>query len=347
MAVVDPDLTAAAASVSPSPPSKDPEAHKTIDSIQSVYGTHPGFRVAHARGTVCTGEFVPTETGRAVGSAFHMQEPVDVTVRFSNASGDPGVPDFLGDARGMATRFRPKDAQSAEAPSTDIVAVTLPCFFVRGVKSFLELNETQRRNDPGKLPRQRPIKVVRFWIRHPEARTALKAAISQPRVPSYANCRFNALHAFEWTGEDGAVNYVRYSWVPEEGERSLSRRQARGLPRDYLQQELYDRLGRTPVRPIKFKLLLQLASLHEIDGGMVCDPTTVWPRSLEHVDAGQLVLTGLEEGAGEGEQQLVFDPTNLTDGIDLPVVSGQRDQILEFRPRAYAISARMRTGSDS
>ena len=66
-----------------------------------------------------------------------MQCDVAVKVRFSNASGDPGIPDWSPDARGMATRF-----YLGRSGCTDIVAVTLPCFYVRDVASFIELNGT-------------------------------------------------------------------------------------------------------------------------------------------------------------------------------------------------------------
>ena len=43
--------------------------------------------------------------------------------------------------------------------------------------------------------------------------------------------------------------------------------------------------------------------------------------------------------AGQGDDILVFDPTRVTDGIDL-----SDDPILRFRPRAYAASVTRRSG---
>src|SRR4051812_24043144 len=89
-----------------------PEA--ALRAIHEVMGVHPGYRAAHARGTVCRGVFTPTEAGSRLTIAPHMQSrtdaPVDeqlvpVLVRFSNASGDPAFSDAAPDARGMATRF--------------------------------------------------------------------------------------------------------------------------------------------------------------------------------------------------------------------------------------------------
>ena len=51
--------------------------------------------------------------------------------------------------------------------------------------------------------------------------------------------------------------------------------------------------------------------------------------------------TALEYLAGgQGDDVLVFDPTRVTDGIDL-----SDDQILRFRPRAYAASVTRRSGA--
>jgi catalase len=336
MAIVEAPPVCRGAGVPPS----DSDARDAVAAIQEVYGRHRGFRVAHAPGIVCSGIFVPTEEGRKIGTAHHMQNDVAVKVRFSNASGDPGVPDWAQDAYGMATRFYLGENW------TDIVAVTLPCFFVCDAASFVELNGTSLRVGNGRRPWPRPVKLMRFYRSHPEARVAIRASIRLPAVPSYANCRYNALHAFKWTGPDGAENYVRYSWIPEEGERTIKRRNARTRPRDYLREAIYDRLGREPVRPIRFMLQLQVATLREIDHGLVCDPTAVWPDDLQRVDVGLLELTGLEEEEPNHEETLAFDPTTVTDGIEVPSLNdGQGDtydEILALRHIAYGISARMR-----
>jgi len=329
-----------------------------VNAINGVFGCHRGSRAAHARGTVCRGRFTPTVRAAELTSATHMRQgPVDVTARFSNASGDPGGCDRDRDARGMAVKFHLPDGAY-----TDIVAVTLPCFFVRTREDFIELNGALRRNSKGRPSKLALLRLGRFVLTHREARTAAGAALGAKPVPSYANCRYNAIHAFKWS-DGGIAHFVRYSWRPEAGEQTISSSEAKKRERDYLQRDLYDRLGREPVRPIRFTLELQLASKEDLRSGLVCDATAVWPgdrRQKERivpaeggdecerfVDAGLLELTGLDDGSGP-DDPLVFDPLNLTAGIEAPIlpdaIKPSRDEILHFRPEAYGVSVERRTG---
>ena len=71
---------------------------------------------------------------------------VPVTARFSNGGGDPGIPDYAKEGRGLAVKFYLPDGSK-----TDIVALSLPCFFVRTPEDFLEFTRL-RKPDPGDRP---------------------------------------------------------------------------------------------------------------------------------------------------------------------------------------------------
>jgi catalase len=331
-----------------------------VNAINGTFGSHRGARAAHARGTVCRGLFTPTADAAKLTSAAHMQGPVEVTVRFSNASGDPGIADRDPDARGMAVKFGLRGGET-----TDIVAVTLPCFFVSRPEDFIELNVALKRKREDR-PLSKLVSLLRlapFYVRHKEARPGIRSILRFKPVPSYANCRFNALHAFKWVDGGGRERYVRYSWRPEAGEQTLSGSDAKKRSRDYLQQDLYDRLGRVPVRPIRFTLELQIASEEDLRCGRICNPTSIWPgerqdkkpitpagggdKCARFVDAGMLEVTGLAEGSANSDEPLIFDPTKLTGGIEAPVLENgtepRRDEILHLRPEAYDVSFERRT----
>jgi catalase len=86
---------------------------------------------------------------------------------------------------------------------------------------------------------------------------------------------------------------------------------------------------------VRFALYARLAE----EGDEVDDPTVPWPDEREQVELGTIELTGLDTTREHGGDVLVFDPTRVTDGIE---VSG--DKILNFRPDAYAVSVFRRTG---
>ena len=57
----------------------------------------------------------------------------------------------------------------------------------------------------------------------------------------------------------------------------------------------------------------------------VDDPTVAWPEEREKVELGRLELTGLDTERERDGDVLVFDPTRVTDGIEL---CGRRDPAL-------------------
>jgi catalase len=293
----------------------DPLAEEAVDAINAISGVHPGHRAAHAKGTLLTGTFTPSPEAAGLTTAAHMQgDPSRVTVRFSNGGGDPGIPDYAREGRGMAVKF-----YLADGGKTDIVGLTLPCFFVRTPEDFIEF--TRARLEPEKL-------MPDFLGAHPEALPAIQAALGADPPESYATCAYNSIHAFRWRDAGGGSRWVRYRFDPEAGERSLPGEQAKERGRDYLRDEILDR------PEIAFRLLVVVAE----DGDSVDDPTVAWPEERERVDVGRLVLTGPETERERDGDILVFDPTRVTDGIEL-----SDDPILRFRPKAYSVSVERRT----
>ncbi len=83
-------------------------AQQIFEAMAQDPGTKPGYRVAHAKGIVCEGTFVPSTGAAKLSKAAHFQGgSVPVTIRFSDGSADPFVPDNSHTAgpRGMAVRF--------------------------------------------------------------------------------------------------------------------------------------------------------------------------------------------------------------------------------------------------
>jgi catalase len=292
----------------------DPLAVEAVDAINAISGVHAGHRAAHAKGTLLSGTFAPTAEASALTTAAHMQgEPTRVTVRFSNGGGDPGIPDYAREGRGMAVKWYLPDGTK-----TDIVALTLPCFFVRTPEDFIAF--TKARLDPEKL-------MPDFLGAHPESLPAIQAALGADPPESYATCTYNAIHSFRWIDADGRSRWVRYRFEPEAGERTLSGEEAKARGRDYLQEEILAR-GDTV-----FRLRVILGE----EGDAVEDPTVAWPEDRSTVEVGRLILTGPETERERHGDILVFDPTRMTPGIEL-----SDDPILHFRPRAYSASVERR-----
>ncbi len=327
----------------------EPTPADAVHAIHEVFGCHRGARAAHATGTICHGVFTPTAHAKELTRARHMRaDSVPVTVRFSNASGDPEVPDGGRDAHGMAVRFHLRDGEW-----TDIVAVTLPCFFVSSPADFVKLNKIFRRKRPGAVAKPRLLKLVRFLASHRDAIRPTLATMFMRPAHSYAHLTYRGLHAFRWINKAGEEHYVRYVLTPEEGERRALLGPWR--ERDYMQRDLYERLGRIPENPFAFKLEAQIASQEDWTRDRVFNPARPWPdkrkgkitpagaehRCKRFLLAGMIELTGLDDQRRRNGDTLSFDPTHMVDGIEAPT---DRDAILGFRARAYEHSFRQRTG---
>ena len=146
----------------------DELAEQAVDAINDIAGKHPGHRAAHAKGTLLAGTFTPSASG--LTTAAHMQdEPVRVTARFSNGGGDPGIPDYAKEGRGLAVKFYLPDGSR-----TDVVALSLPCFFARTPEDFLEFTRARK---PDPETGQPDFEKIGAWLEaHPEAGPAIQAA---------------------------------------------------------------------------------------------------------------------------------------------------------------------------
>jgi catalase len=300
----------------------DQLAEDVVDAINDISGRHAGHRAAHAKGTLLRGTFTGADSG--LTTAAHMGGgSVPVTARLSNGGGDPGIPDYAKEGRGLAVKFYLPDGSK-----TDIVALSLPCFFARTPEDFLDFTRARK---PDPETGEPDFEKVGAWLgEHPEAGPAIQAALSADPPESYATVVYNSIHAFRWTAPDGTERWVRYRFEPEAGESSLSPEDAKERGRDYLRDEILARDSTA------FRLVVVIAG----DGDDVNDPTVAWPEDRERVEVGRLELSGPETEREQGDDILVFDPTRVTEGIDL-----SDDQILRFRPRAYAASVTRRSGA--
>jgi catalase len=303
----------------------EPSPRDVVAAINAVSGEHPGHRAAHAKGTLMAATFTPAPEAASLSRAAHLQGgSYRATIRFSNGGGDPGVPDYAREARGVAIKIYVDDDTR-----TDLVGLTLPQFFVRNVEDFHEFTKARR---PDPETGQPDMAVVGAFLEaHPEALPAIQAALGAPPPASYTSVAYNGIHTFRWTNADGESRHVRWRLEPEAGAEELSDEDAKARGRDYLQEDVRERAGAA------FRLSVAIAE----DGDPIVDPTEKWPDERETVEVARLELTGVEADREQSpDDVLVFDPTRCIDGIE-----PTDDPILRFRPRAYAVSVESRAGA--
>ncbi|MBZ5725089.1 MAG: catalase family peroxidase [Acidobacteriia bacterium] len=301
----------------------DPALNEQIvDTLELIFGKHPGFRPAHAKGVLYQGMFTPARTAATLSRAPHLQgSPTPVTVRFSDATGIPQIPDADPNAspHGLAIRFHL--AKGAEA---DIVAHSFNGFPVATAQEFLEFLRALAASGPD-APAPPPI--ATFLASHP---AAARFVAPKPVPTSFASESYYAVNAFRFTNREGKSRYGRYQIHPIAGEQHLDAGTAASLAPNFLFDELARRVTGGPVQ---LRLVVQLAA----EGDPVADASRTWPDDRPTMELGTLSITKPVADSDAAQRKLIFDPTHLADGIE---ASG--DPLLPVRSEVYAISYRRR-----
>ena len=292
--------------------------------MNAISGKHPGFRSAHAKGVVCEGEFVPSASAAGLSKAPHLRGgPVKATVRFSDSTGLPDMPDGAAGAspHGLAVRFH-----LPGGGGTDIVSNAFNGFAVANGEDFLALLRAVA--ESGK-DAPKPTALDRFLAAHPKAMKVVTAP--KPTPASFATEPYFGVNAFLFTNAEGKARYGRYQFRPEAGSKFLTADEAAAKPANFLIDELGDRLAEGPV---KFRLVVQLAAegdpRRRRDGRLARRPA--------RRGTGRPVRRSAKVADSDAAQRaLGFDPLRLVDGIE-----ASDDPLLELRRAVYAVSRRRR-----
>jgi catalase len=299
-----------------------------VETMRALAGPHPGFRPVHAKGIVCSGTFRASAGARAVSRAPHLQgQAVPTVLRFSNSNGDPNIHDGIPSARALAVKFELPDGKKA-----DVLGLHIEGFLVRTPAEFLAFLSAQLPDPATGKPAADG--VPRFLQSHPATGAFIERLTKKPIPASYGQACYYSEHAFKFTAADGSSRFGRYRWVPEAGEAYLSPDDAGKRSTNFLREELEGRLKKGPVA---FRLVLQLAGENDLTD----DATTLWPADRPLVELGRLEVTQISPTSAADERRLVFDPTNITDGIEL-----SNDPILLARSAAYSVSYNHRSKNE-
>ena len=294
-----------------------------LGQFDTIFGLHPGFRPAHARGAMLTGTFTPSLDAASLTRAPHItRESTPVTARFSNATGLPLIPDNNPNAnpRGLAIRFH-----LAEHVHTDIIGHSTDGFPTRTGQEFLGFLRAAASSDSSK-PGPSPIEA--FLGSHPKALAFAQAP--KPSPSSFARESYFGVTALRFINKDGVRRYGRYRITPDAGTEHLDEAAAKNKGPNYLFDELKERIASGPVG---FQILVQVAN----DDDIVDDATIHWPEERPLVNLGKIVLTKPVSDDGREQKKIIFDPIPRVDGIE-----ASDDPLLELRAAIYLLSGRRR-----
>ncbi len=288
-----------------------------VDALNKAFGAHSGFRANHAKGIVVEGSFKASSEAPLLSKAKLFDgSTIPVTVRFSDSTGIPNVPDGsdLANPHGMAIKFHLPDGSE-----TDMVTNSLKFFLVSSGADFRDLFLAIAASPPDA---PKPTKLEQFVATHP-AVAAASATVATP--DSFADEEYHGIDAFVLVNKAGERQAVRYLIRPEHVVH-LDPADATKRPQNFLMDELPQRLKQGPVT---FHLAVQLAAPSD----STKDPTQPWPDDRKVVDLGILTINKAVDNSAEAEKSLLYLPGQLTDGIE-----PSDDPLIDVRDSAYAVS---------
>lgn len=303
------------------PTGGDVTADQVVGALEGSFGVHPGERRNHIKGTCATGEFVGNpEMASFSRSPLFSGKPVPVVARFSVAGGNPKAPDTAKTPRGMALEFR-----LPEGRLQHITMINTPVFGVRTPRDFLDLTLATR-PDPA-TGKPDPDKVKAFRAAHPENKAQTEYLDTHNPPASYATSAYFGLHTFRFIDKDGQATLVRWQFVPQDGEKSLTDAEVKTADPNFLEPALIKRAQQGPIR---WDMIVAIGQ----PGDPENDPTQPWPESRRRIKAGTLTLTSAMPQKGAACEPINYDPLLMADGIE-----PTDDPVLKFRSPAYAVSA--------
>ena len=294
-----------------------PVEEQIVDAMNKAFGTHPGFRANHAKGIVVEGSFNASPEAAGLSRAVLFNgSTIPVTVRFSDSTGVPNLPDGskAANPHGMAIKFHLPDGRD-----TDMVINSLKFFPVSTGEDFRDMLLALAASPPDAA---KPTKFEQFAASHPSVPAAFATAATPD---SFADEEYYGINAFVFISKAGEKQAVRYQMVPERTVH-LDAEDAAKRPPDFLMDELPERLKKGPVT---FHLRAQLAAADD----STKDATKPWSENRKIAELGVLTVNKVVTNSAEVQKTLLFLPGQLIDGIEQ-----SDDPLIDVRNGAYAIS---------
>jgi len=170
----------------------------------------------------------------------------------------------------------------------------------------------------------KPTPLDKFLATHPN--TARFLGTPNPQPASFATYTYFGNNAFIFVNASGQRQAIRWQIIPVAGEQHLDANTAATKGPNFIFDEFRERISKAP---IEFRLQVEVAEPND----PTSDATLVWPADRKKVVLGTIRLTNLDPKSAETERGMIYDPTHLTDGIEL-----SDDPLPPFRAQVYSLS---------
>lgn len=303
-------------------------------------------RVVHARGAGAHGVF--TAYGQVGGEpiakytrAKLFQEAgkeTPVFVRFSTVVHGGHSPETLRDPRGFAVKFYTEDG------NWDLVGNNLKVFFIRDPMKFPDMVHAFKPDPVTNI--QDMNRFFDFVSLTPEATHMVTWLFSPWGIPAnYRQMEGAGVHAYRWVNAAGETHLVKYHWVPAQGVRNLTQKEAEAIQAtnfNHATQDLYQAIDRGEFPEWELRVQIMTDEAHEELEWDPLDPTKLWPEDRwPMLPVGKMVLNRNPANVFAETEQVAFGVGVLVDGLGF-----SDDKLLQGRTFSYSDTQRYRVGTN-
>jgi catalase len=287
-----------------------------VRSFEETFVPHAGRLTNHTDRICAIGEFVGTPAAAALTrSKLFAGRPIQVVARFSVTGSDPSGRN----AREMELELRLPDGSQEHMAmlNTQTFVAADPITFSEMIGA-VKPDPSTGQPDEGRLRD--------FFASHPDAfaQSNFLTVIATPS--SYADSRYFSVHTFRFIDAFGRTHFVRWRFIPRDGEKALTPSQTARTPAGALEKRFIARLAKGP---LQWDMMVYVGG----PGDTTDNATIAWPEVRRHFKAGRLTITRAILGSEPDCERINFDPLIVADGI-----APTDDPILLLRSPAYAVA---------
>jgi catalase len=294
---------------------QDVDPAELVKDLHAIFGEHHA-RAVHAKGIILEGSFEPAPDAQKLSKASVFAGTSSATMRLSNTTGIPDIPDADPNAspHGLAIKLK-----LADGSEMDLVTHSYNGFPAATTAEFGNFLKAIAASGPSAT---KPTAIEKYIETHPAA----KAFVTQQKPPpeSFATTAFFGVNAFTFTDATGKATVVRTRIMPQAGEKYLD---AASAPKDpnYLMEEAGARVAKAPML---FDWFAQVAGPDD----KIDDPSVAWAEDRTLIKLGTFKIERMAADQDGLSKSLLFLPNNVPDGI------APADPMIEARSNAYPVS---------
>ena len=287
--------------------------NQIIDSFAETFDIHAAPLLQDRNCLCATGEFTGTSAASALSrSAMFTQVSVPVVARFSATPGNPNSRN----SREMELEFRLSGGSLQH-----MALLNTPLFGTPDPVTFREMIVAVRPDPNTGTPDVQ--RLHEFLAAHPDAFARSNFLTATTAPSSYASSAFFSIHTFRFIDAEGGTRFVRWRFLPHDGETPMSESEAGSTSQNALRERFIERLASAPVR---WDMIVYVGEPADTTD----NPSTAWPEERRHLKAGTLTITqAVPESAAECAK-MNFDPLIAANGI-----APADDPVLLFRSPTY------------